>query len=152
MSKVLVTGGAAIFMSRIKNNKSPIVYEDGMQTRDFVSVHDIAEANLLAMEKSSADDEVFNIGTQHPVAIKHVAEVLAKLYGKDIKPEITCKFRKGDVRHCFSDISKIKSKLGFKPKIAFEQGMQELIEWSRHQEAIDKFDKATQELKTHGLF
>ena len=145
------TGVAAIFMSRIKNNNQPIVYEDGMQTRDFVSVHDVADANLLVMEKSAADYEEFNVGSGNPIAIKNVAEVLAKLYGKDIKPSITHKFRKGDVRHCFADISKIKGKLGFSPKISFEKGMKELIEWSKNAEAIDKFEMADEKLKKNGL-
>lgn len=145
------TGVAAIFMSRIKNNNPPIVYEDGMQTRDFVSVHDVADANLMAMEKSAADYGVFNVGSGKPIAIKNVAEALAKLYGKNIKPSITHKFRKGDVRHCFADISKINGKLGFSPKISFENGMKELMEWSRHVESIDKFDTAAEELKKHGL-
>jgi dTDP-L-rhamnose 4-epimerase len=145
------TGVAAIFMSRIKNDNAPIVYEDGMQTRDFVSVHDIADANLMAMEKSAADYEIFNVGSGKPIAIKNVAEGLAKLYGKNIKPSITHKFRKGDVRHCFADISKIRSRLGFSPKISFEKGMKELMEWSRHAESIDKFEIAAEELKKHGL-
>lgn len=145
------TGVAAIFMSRIKNDNPPIVYEDGEQTRDFVSVHDIADANILAMEKSAADYEIFNVGSGSPITIKNVGMVLAKLYGKDIKPSITHKFRKGDVRHCFADISKIKGRLGFSPKVSFEKGMKELIEWSRHAEAIDKFEIAAEELKKHGL-
>lgn len=145
------TGVAAIFMSRIKNNNQPIVYEDGMQTRDFVSVHDVADANLLAMEKSAADYEIFNVGSGNPITIKNVADMLAKLYGKDIHPNITHKFRKGDVRHCFADISKIRRMLGFSPKISFEKGMKELIEWSKHAESIDKFEIASEELKKHGL-
>jgi len=145
------TGVAAIFMSRIKNNNKPVIYEDGLQTRDFISVHDIVEANILAMNHSNANYEVFNVGTGKPISIKKIAEILARLYGKDITPEITNKFRKGDVRHCFADISKIKNKLGWEPKISFEQGMKELIGWSRNVKAEDKFEKAAQELKDKGL-
>ena len=138
-------------MSRIKNNNKPVIYEDGLQTRDFISVHDIVEANILAMNHSNANYEVFNVGTGKPISIKKIAEILARLYGKDITPEITNKFRKGDVRHCFADISKIKNKLGWEPKISFEQGMKELIGWSRNVKAEDKFEKAAQELKDKGL-
>jgi len=145
------TGVAAIFMSRIKNNNPPVIYEDGLQTRDFISVHDIAEALILSMEKPEADYEVFNVGSGIPLAICGIAETLARLYGKDIRPDITRKFRKGDVRHCYADITKITRKLGWKPKISFEQGMQELIEWSREAEAIDRLDQAIQELKTRGI-
>jgi dTDP-L-rhamnose 4-epimerase len=145
------TGVAAIFMSRIKNGNRPVIYEDGLQSRDFVSVRDIARANILAMEKSAADYEVFNVGTGNPLSIKQVAEKLAELQDSDIKPEITSKFRKGDVRHCFADISKIKSKLGYSPSVLFEDGMREIIEWSQGVKAIDKFEQAAQELKKKGL-
>lgn len=146
------TGVAAIFMSMTKNNNTPFVYEDGLQTRDFISVHDIAMVNILAMEKSSANYESFNVGSGgQPLSIKEIAETIANVYGSDIKPNITGKFRKGDVRHCFGDISKIRGKIGFEPKVSFEQGMEELIEWSKTVEAVDKVDEATKELKEKGL-
>jgi len=145
------TGVVAIFMSRIKNDNPPIVYEDGMQTRDFVSVHDIVQANMLAMELDEANYEVFNVGSGQPRAIKEIGEILAKLYGKEITPQATKEFRKGDIRHCFADISKLKDKLGYEPRILFEEGMKELIEWSRRIEAEDKFEQATKELKARGL-
>ncbi len=145
------TGVAAIFMSRIKNGHAPVIYEDGIQSRDFISVHDIAKANLLAMESNAANYEVLNVGSQNPISIKGVAETIAKLYGSDLKPEITNKFRKGDVRHCFADISKIKSKLDFAPSISFEKGMKEIIEWSQNVKAEDKFEQAAEELKKKGL-
>ena len=145
------TGVAAIFMSRIKNNNAPVIYEDGKQTRDFVSVHDIAEANLLAMNSNSANYEVFNVGSGKPIPIKEVAETIAQLYGSKVKPEITSRFRKGDIRHCFADISKIKSRLGFEPKISFKEGMREIIEWSQGVKAEDRFEKATKELQKKGL-
>ncbi len=145
------TGVAAIFMSRIKNGNQPIIFEDGLQTRDFVSVHDIVQANLLAMKSSSADYEALNVGSGTPTSIRNVAETLAKLYKKDITPDITNKFRKGDVRHCFADISKIRKLLDYKPKVSFEQGMKELIAWSDTQRSVDKVEQATQELRDKGL-
>ncbi|MBS1266582.1 MAG: GDP-L-fucose synthase [Candidatus Woesearchaeota archaeon] len=145
------TGVAAIFMSRIKNNNSPVVYEDGMQTRDFISVHDIAKANLLALNSNAADYEVFNVGTGIPLTIKSIPLTLAKLYGSDVKLIVTNKYRKGDVRHCYADISKIKNKLGFEPTVNFEQGMEEFINWSKKAESDDKFEKASSELKKKGL-
>ena len=138
-------------MSRIKNNNPPIVYEDGLQSRDFISVHDINQANILAMEKSSANYEAFNVGTGNPLTIKSIAETLAKLHGVDIKPVITNQFRKGDVRHCFPDITKIRKKLGFNPRVSFDQGMRELMKWGKDIEAVDKFDKAAKELEEKGL-
>ena len=145
------TGVAAIFMSRIKNNNPPIIFEDGLQSRDFISVHDIIASNILCMENKAADYEIFNVGAGRQITILQIAQILAKLYGKEIKPIITHKFRKGDVRHCFSDISRIKSKLNFEPKVSFEDGMKELIAWSETAESIDKVEKATEELKEKGL-
>lgn len=146
------TGVAAIFLSMIKNNNKPFIYEDGLQTRDFISVHDIARANILAMEQNSANYEVFNVGNGNKtMTINFIAETIAKACKSSIKPEITCKFRKGDVRHCFSDITKIREKLGFEPKTSFEEGMRELIEWSKGEKAVDNADKAAKELKEKGL-
>jgi len=145
------TGVVAIFMSRIKNDHPPVVYEDGLQTRDFISVHDVARANILAMEKDEANYEVFNVGTGIPMQIKSIAEILAELYGKDIQPEITSQFRKGDVRHCYSDNTKIRGKLGFEPQVSFEDGMKELIEWSKTVSSEDKFDTAEAELKVKNI-
>ncbi|MCX6906453.1 MAG: GDP-mannose 4,6-dehydratase [Verrucomicrobia bacterium] len=145
------TGVCAIFMSRLKNGHRPVIYEDGGQTRDFVSVHDIVRANLLAIEKPAADGEVFNIGTGKPLVVKEIARGLARLYGVDIEADIVGKFRKGDVRHCFPDISKARKLLGYEPRVSFDDGMRELIEWSRRAEAKDKFEEAACELKKRGL-
>lgn len=145
------TGVAAIFLSRLKNNNPPIVYEDGLQTRDFISVYDTADANVFCLEDDRSFGKVFNIGTNNPIAIKEIAQILAKLLGKKIKPKITEKFRSGDVRHCTADISLIKKTLGWKPSWNFEKGMQDLIEWGEKEEAKDLFDQASKELKTKGL-
>jgi dTDP-L-rhamnose 4-epimerase len=145
------TGVAAIFSSRIKNNNKPIIYEDGNQTRDFIFVEDIAKATILAMEKNNANYNVFNVGSGNPISIKEIAETLIKLHNKGFAPKITYNFRKGDVRHCFADISKIKEKLDFKPAINFKEGIKRLIGWSQDIKAEDKFEKAAEELKEKGL-
>jgi dTDP-L-rhamnose 4-epimerase len=144
------TGVCAIFSSRIKNNNPPIIFEDGLQTRDFISVHDIVSANLLVMEKSKANYETFNVGTGKPVSILDIACTLSELYGKNLEPVIVNKFRAGDIRHCYADVSKLK-KMGFKPEFSFEDGMRELVEWGMTQEAEDKSDSAYLELKERGL-
>lgn len=146
------TGVAAIFMSRIKAGNRPIIYEDGLQTRDFISVYDIAEANILALESEKANFQRFNVGSGVPLTITSIAETLAKIFGReDISPDIQHKFRKGDVRHCYADISKIQTLLGWNPSISFEEGMRDYIEWARTQESEDLFDKAAQELKEKKL-
>jgi dTDP-L-rhamnose 4-epimerase len=145
------TGVAAIFLSRLKNDNPPVIYEDGLQTRDFLSVHDIVQANLMAMEKDEANFEVFNVGTGQPRAIRSVAEVLARQLGKDVPPDVTHRFRKGDVRHCYPSIEKIRQRLGYDPRVTFEEGMAELVAWSQEVEAVDRFDEAASELAKRGL-
>lgn len=145
------TGVAAIFMSRIKNDHPPVIYEDGQQVRDFVSVHDIVQANLLAMERDEADGQAFNVGTGQGLTIRQIAVTLAVLYDKPIQPEVTRRFRKGDIRHCIADISKAQRLLGYAPRVTFQDGMTELIEWSRKAEAVDRFEQAASELARRGL-
>jgi len=144
------TGVCAIFSSRIKNNKSPIIFEDGLQTRDFISVHDIVNANLLVMSNPKADYEIFNIGTGLPVSIRQIADILINLYKSNVVPKIENRFRSGDIRHCFADISKIR-KLGFEPKTPTEKGIKELVQWGEEVEAKDLVDLAISELKEKGL-
>lgn len=144
------TGVCAIFSARIKNGNQPIVFEDGYQTRDFVSVHDIVQANILVMNKSNADYEMFNVGSGTALSILDIARTLSDLYGKSFNPEIVNEFRAGDIRHCYADISKIK-RLGFEPQIGFEYGMRELVRWGMTQNADDRSETAYQELKEKGL-
>jgi len=145
------TGVSAIFMSRIKNGKPPVVYEDGLQSRTFVSVRDVVQAIELALTRKEADYESFNVGTREQVSIRQVAETLIRIYGAKLVPQITGQFRKGDVRHCFSDIGKIESRLGFQPRVSFETGMRELVAWADSAEAQDFFEDAQAELKRRGL-
>ncbi len=146
------TGVGAIFMSRIKCGNRPVVYEDGGQTRDFVSVDDVVAANLLALEKSGADYHALNIGGGVPTPIKAVAETLARLNGRpDIEPQITGTYRKGDIRHCYADVTRARELLGYEPAVAFDEGMFRLIEWARTTDADDKFDLAAKELSDKGL-
>jgi dTDP-L-rhamnose 4-epimerase len=146
------TGVLAIFASRFLNNKAPVIFEDGMQQRDFVSVYDIARACRLAMEKPEAADEVFNIGSGEPYTILEVAQKMAKVMNKEhLQPDITGKYRVGDIRHCFADISKAKKILGFTPEYSLERGMKELAAWLKDQIAEDKVADAKQELEARGL-
>jgi dTDP-L-rhamnose 4-epimerase len=145
------TGVAAIFASRLMNRKSPIVFEDGRQMRDFVSVHDIAQANLLAMESSGADGRAVNIGSGRPVTISEVAAELEAALGVNLPPEITGKYRAGDIRHCFGDISVATELLGYQPKMRLKEGIEELVAWLESQPASDNVDEAMERLSAHGL-
>jgi dTDP-L-rhamnose 4-epimerase len=147
------TGVLAIFLSRLLAGQPPVVYEDGHQTRDFVSVHDVVHAVMLALNSEAANGQVINIGTGIPRPIGECARTLAHLLGRDdIEPRITEQFRKGDIRHCFADIGKARTLLGFEPQIVWEDGLAELIEWSRNVPAvIDRFSQAEHELRKYGL-
>jgi len=145
------TGVAAIFLSRVKNNHEPFIFEDGRQSRDFIHVSDIVTANIMAMKKEQADYDFFNVGTGKPRSILDIAETIIELYRKPLRPKVLNKFRAGDIRHCYADISKIKKILGFKPKVSFEEGMERLARWSESQEACDLSKKAQVELKKRGL-
>lgn len=145
------TGVAAIFASRLINQKAPVIFEDGRQMRDFVSVHDVVAANLRAMESSPGDGRALNIGSGQPVTIGEIAEQLGEQLGTKFPAEITGKYRSGDVRHCFADISAAREFLGYRPQVRFQAGIQELVSWLRSQSANDDVDQAMAQLAVHGL-
>jgi dTDP-L-rhamnose 4-epimerase len=119
--------------------------------RDFVSVHDIVRANMLAMERPESNDQVINIGCGKPITIRRVAEILAEALGQDVEPVITQKYRAGDIRHCYADISRARTLLGYEPQVTHEDGFRELAAWLREQEAEDKAETMLKELSTYGL-
>lgn len=140
------TGVCAIFLSRIKNNNPPIVFEDGKQLRDFIYVEDIARANLLALEKAKKTD-VYNVGTGNATSLLKIIKIMVDIMDVNIQPNITEEFRIGDNRHDFSDITKIRKDLRFEPRVSLKEGFKKLVEWSESEEAVDKFEIAERERK-----
>ncbi len=146
------TGVLAIFASRLLNEQPPLIYEDGYQQRDFVSVHDVAQACRLALEVPAAAGNAFNVGSGNPYTIREIAERLAHVLGKEhLAPEITRRYRVGDIRHCFADISLARQVLGYAPQVALEEGIAELAEWLEGQVAHDRVAEARNELVLRGL-
>ena len=145
------TGVAAIFAARLLNGNPPLVFEDGNQMRDFVSVRDVAQANLLAMETSGADGMALNIGSGEPISIREVGAALASALGTDIPAELTGKYRAGDIRHCFGDISAARRTLGYEPQVRFNEGVKELVEWLQGQQPQDRAAEAVAQLSSLGL-
>jgi len=145
------TGVCAIFSSRLLNDQPPTVFEDGEQTRDFVHVSDIVQANLLALETDAADYEAVNVGTGRPTSVNQIARLLAEGLGKSIEPDIVGKYREGDIRHCVAEVSKAARLLGYRPKTTLEDGMKELLAWVSEQEADDRVNAATAELAARSL-
>jgi dTDP-L-rhamnose 4-epimerase len=146
------TGVAAIFSSRLLNGLAPLVFEDGEQRRDFVSVHDIVQGLLLAADEEAAVGKALNIGAGRAVSVREVAETLARVLGSDAEPEVTGKYRVGDIRNCYADISLAREVLGYEPRVTFEAGMQELVAWLQEQERPESTVEAhAAELAARGL-
>lgn len=144
------TGAAAIFSSSIKNNLPPLIYEDGRQIRDFIHVKDLVRGKLLLLDNPFAEYDVYNIGTGKPTSILELAQTLVDLYQKQLEPNVIRKFRNGDIRHCYADISKIKTQ-GFEAAISLKEGLEDLAAWGESQSAVSKIEDAHRQLVEKGL-
>ncbi|PSJ56229.1 NAD-dependent epimerase/dehydratase family protein [Pseudaminobacter soli (ex Li et al. 2025)] len=146
------TGVAAIFISRLLNDQPPIVFEDGEQRRDFVHVMDVANAFATILESEKQIWDVYNVGSGRSITVNEIARTLARLLRKNIAPEVLNKYRVGDIRHCFADISKLERDFGIRPQRDFEQGMEELIAWvAKARKPIDKSNRSMAELEASKL-
>jgi dTDP-L-rhamnose 4-epimerase len=146
------TGVAAIFSSRLMNGEPPLIFEDGLQRRDFVSVHDIVQALLLAAEEEAAAGQALNVGSGRAITVREVAETLARVLGREVEPQVTGRYRVGDIRHCYADISLAREVLGYEPRVGFEEGMEELVAWLREQDRPeDRVESHAAELAARGL-
>ena len=144
------TGAAAIFCSAVKNDSPLLIYEDGHQRRDFIHIRDLVRGKLLLLDHPDANYDIFNIGTGKPSSILDLADTLIELYGKKFRPDVIYKFRNGDIRDCYADISKIKA-LGFEPELSLRQGLEDLIAWSDTQQAVSRVVDAHKKLVEKGL-
>jgi dTDP-L-rhamnose 4-epimerase len=146
------TGVLSNFASRVLNGQPPLIFEDGLQKRDFVSVYDVARACRMALETPSAAGRAINISSGQAMTVKEVAERTIRAIGRaDLQPAITGKYRVGDIRHCFADISLAKEVLGWEPKVTLERGLEDLAKWLDGQTAIDRGVEARAELAARGL-
>jgi dTDP-L-rhamnose 4-epimerase len=145
------TGVLAIFASRLLNGNAPLIFEDGLQRRDFVSVYDVVQACRLALESTEAAGQAFNVGSGTSCTVREVAGMLAAILGKPIEPDVCGKYRVGDIRHCFADISQARAVLGYEPQVTLEDGLLELAEWLQDQAAVDRVADARRELSARGL-
>jgi len=145
------TGVCAIFSARLLNGHTPLIFEDGEQTRDFVHVSDIVQANLLALETDRADYKAVNVGTGRATSIKEVCRLLSEGLGQTADPQIVGKYREGDIRHCVADVSRARSLLGYEPRVTLEKGIPELLSWVQEQAARDQVERATAELESRQL-
>lgn len=146
------TGVLAIFAARLLNGRPPLIFEDGEQRRDFVHVLDVAECCRLAYEAPEAAGQVFNVGSGSSVTVNDVARQLAEQLDKGrLSPEITGKYRVGDIRHCFADITRARQVLDYAPRIALDEGIRDLAVWLEGQIAADRVHEARRALELRGL-
>jgi dTDP-L-rhamnose 4-epimerase len=146
------TGVLAIFASRLLNERAPLIFEDGLQRRDFVHVSDVTTACRLALEHADAAGRVFNVGSGRSYTVLDVARAMARATGKTrIAPQLTGNHRVGDIRHCFADIRLARQVLGYTPSMTLEDGLGELAQWLHGQVAIDRVAEAHEQLNKHGL-
>jgi dTDP-L-rhamnose 4-epimerase len=145
------TGVLAIFASCLLNDRPPRIFEDGLQRRDFVSVHDVARAFALALDEDGADGLAVNIGSGRSVTVRDLAAQLGAVVGRELEPEITGESRVGDIRHCFADVGLAQETLGYTPEVELADGMSALAAWLEGQTADDRVDDATEELTRRGL-
>jgi dTDP-L-rhamnose 4-epimerase len=145
------TGVLAIFAARYLNDRPPLIFEDGLQRRDFVHVRDVAAGCRLALEVPAAAGGVFNLASGDALTIRTVAERVGEALGKTIEPQITGEHRIGDIRHCLADIGLARRVLGYQPRIDLATGLVELAGWLATQSAIDRVDHMRAELAQRGL-
>ncbi len=146
------TGILSIFSTRIKQQKSINIFEDGQESRDFVFIDDVVKATLAGIENSSADFQSFNVGTGVATSVLTVAQTLMKNYGMEVPLEISGQYRKGDIRHNFADITLIQEKLGYVPSVDFATGIRQFCDWVNQQEIqADRYEQSLDELRKKGL-
>lgn len=147
------TGILSIFSTQIKNGNGINIFEDGLETRDFVFIDDVVDATILGLEKEEANNNVFNVGTGVATDVIAVANGLSTNYGIEVPIAVSGNYRLGDIRHNYADLTKIKSLLGFEPKVSFEQGLKKFTDWVNTQEVQeDQYQKSIDEMKAKGLY
>ena len=147
------TGIISIFSTQIKNGNNINIFEDGLESRDFVYIDDVVKATILGIEKDEANFEVFNVGSGEQTTVLQVAETLREYYNANVDIKVTGNFRLGDIRHNYADLTKIKNKLGFSPDYNFQKGVKIFVDWVNSQEVQeDNYSKSIEEMKAKGLF
>jgi dTDP-L-rhamnose 4-epimerase len=145
------TGVVSIFSTRLLNGLAPVLYEDGMQTRDFVYVGDVARANLFAMENAATNYRAFNVGSGRPCTMSELALMLTNSYDQDLPPLMRGEFRPGDARHMVPDVSQLAG-LGFRAETTIKEGLEHYVDWIRTQGDIrEYFSEAESRLRVVGV-
>lgn len=146
------TGILSIFSTLIKKGREINIFEDGIESRDFVFIDDVIHATILGIEKEEANNEVFNVGTGKAIDVNSVVKELMANYNIKVPVKISGNYRLGDIRHNFADVTKIARLLKFQSKIAFEEGIKKFTEWVDKQNIVtDSYQQSIEEMKQKGL-
>lgn len=146
------TGILSIFSTRILNNNHINIFEDGKESRDFIFIDDVVNATVLAIQDDTLKSCSLNVGSGVSTTVQMVADSLKKLYQSDVDINVSGNYRLGDIRHNKADISRIKKLLGFSPKVSFEDGLKQFVEWVKKQEVnSDNYEQSINEMKDKGL-
>jgi dTDP-L-rhamnose 4-epimerase len=147
------TGILSIFSTRIKNGNDINIFEDGLESRDFVYIDDVVESIMLSIFNDDANYQTFNVGSGVCTDVLTVANSLKKIYNSSSKISVSGNYRVGDIRHNFADLSLIKSKIGFEPQIDFFAGIKKFTSWVNEQEVQeDLYENSIAEMKAKGLY
>jgi dTDP-L-rhamnose 4-epimerase len=146
------SGACRVFCLSFHLKREPTIYEDGQQIRDFVNIADVVDANLLVLEDPRADYEMFNVGGDQAITVSQFAGAVAEVFGrKDYVAKASGKYRFGDTRHIYSDVSKLKA-LGWRPKRSIHQSVEAYREWLKQADAAeDILDYCEREMAKLGV-
>lgn len=146
------TGIISIFYNRARQGLEIPIYEDGLESRDFVHVDDVTSALSRALECDLPRDAVVNVGSGHPTSVLELATTLLDSASLKVPVRVTGQYRVGDIRHCFADVSRLEKYLGLRPTVSLSDGLKRFCAWaSKEPVHEDKLDAATRELRAKGL-
>ena len=129
------------------------MFEDGLQSRDFVFIDDVVTATVSGIESSNEVNGVFNVGSGVPQSVSYIVDQLLTAFKISVPVNINAKYRLGDIRHNYADLTKVQSTFGFQPSVSFENGIHQFVKWVLTQEVEeDKYDQSIQEMKDRGLY
>jgi dTDP-L-rhamnose 4-epimerase len=130
------TGLVAIFCNRLLSGEPALIYEDGRQSRDLVHVRDIVQANILALKASEGDYQAFNVSSGELWTVAEVAELVRDALGVPGEIRVLHQYRAGDTRHCHADLSQIRTRLGYEPRVGLRAGLPEVVRWARSEAGV----------------
>lgn len=146
------TGILSIFSNLIMNGKPINIFEDGLESRDFVYIDDVVDATKLAIAHPNASNGIFNVGSGVATDVNTVASSLIENFGIQVPVSVSRNYRLGDIRHNFACLNRIKNRLGFEPKVSFEKGIANFVTWARTLGPKEsRYEQSLTEMKDRGL-